>query len=106
MTWWHFLVAIPAALLLTNGIPHFIHGVSGKQFTSPFVGGPPNLDSAVNNVWWGAGNLIVGGFLLWLIRDGLENWVLVLELLIVAVAFAALLARAFSGAGGFRRKRG
>ncbi|MDB5507253.1 MAG: hypothetical protein JWR75_1891 [Devosia sp.] len=98
MVWWHFLVAIPVALFLVNGIPHFTQGVAGKRFPSPFTGGPPKLDSPVNNVYWGAGNLIVGGLLLWVIRDGLANWLLVLELVVIGVAAAALLANIMSKA--------
>jgi hypothetical protein len=103
--WWFYLVAILAALLVVNGIPHFISGLSGKQFPTPFSGGPGTLDSAVRNVLWGAGNLIVGGFLLWLIRDGLGDPLLVIELLAIGVAFAALMGFAFSHPERFGRKR-
>lgn len=103
--WWYYLVAIPAALLLTNGIPHFTQGIAGKRFPSPFVGGPPHLDSARNNVLWGGGNLIVGGILLWLIAPGLNDWLLILELLVVSLAGAALLATAFENPERFRRGR-
>lgn len=103
--WWHYLVAIPTAAFLINGLPHFLHGVSGKKFTSPFVGGPPNLDSAVRNVIWGAGNLIVGGVLLWTIRDGLGDFWLVLELVILMVATAMLLGHFFGNPDRFGRGR-
>ena len=101
--WWYYLVAIPAALLLTNGIPHFTQGIAGKRFTTPFVGGPPRLDSASNNVLWGGGNLIVGGWLLWLISPGLGDWLLVVELLAVGMAGATLLALVFEHPERFGR---
>ena len=101
--WWYYLVAIPAALFLTNGIPHFTQGVAGKTFPSPFVGGPPRLDSARNNVLWGGGNIIVGGLLLWLISPGLGDWLLVLELIVVAMVFATLIGSFFENPGRFRR---
>lgn len=103
--WWHFLVAIPTAALQINGLPHFLHGVSGKRFPSPFSGGAGTLDSPVRNVFWGAGNLILGGVLLWLIRDGLGNALLVAELVVLGVAFAALLGTAFGNPERFGRKR-
>jgi len=103
--WWYYLVAIPAALLLTNGIPHFTQGIAGKRFPSPFVGGPPNLDSARNNVLWGGGNLIVGSILLWLISPCLNDWLLILELLVISMAGAALLATAFEHPERFGRGR-
>ena len=89
--WWHYLVAIPATAFSVNGIPHFIHGVSGKQFPTPFSGGAGTLDGAVRNVFWGAGNLIVGGVLLWLIWPVIGELPLIAELVVLAVAFAALL---------------
>jgi len=105
MVWWHYLVAIPTALFLTNGIPHFVQGMSGKAFPSPFSGGPPNDDPLPErNVLWGAANLIVGGVLLWVIRDGLDSWLLVAELVVIAVAFAVLLGRAMSGRMRFRSR--
>jgi hypothetical protein len=103
--WWYYVVAVFAALLLVNGVPHFVQGISGKQFPSPFSGGPPNLDSAVHNVLWGAGNLIVGGVLFWLISGGL-NLVLVVEMVVIGTAAAALLGFGFSHPERFGRKRG
>ncbi len=104
--WWFYVVAILAAALLTNGVPHFVNGTSGREFPSPFSGGPGTLDSAVRNVFWGAGNLIAGGLLLWVIRDGLSNWLIVVELLVVAVAFAVFLANAFAHPEKYGRRRG
>ena len=104
--WWFYLVAILAAALLTNGVPHFVNGISGREFPSPFSGGPGTLDSATHNVFWGAGNLIAGGLLLWVIRDGLSSWTIVVELLVVAVACAALLCNAFAHPEKYGRRRG
>jgi hypothetical protein len=104
--WWHFLVAFPAAALLVNGIPHFVQGISGKPFPSPFTGGPPNNDVPWRNVLWGSGNMIVGAVLLWLIRDGLGNFVLVTELVVIAVACAAALGLVFGNPERFSRRRG
>ena len=101
--WWQFLLAIPAAALLANGVPHFVQGGSGKSFPTPFSGGPGTLDSAARNVLWGAANLIAGGVLLWLIRAGLSDPVLVVELLAVAVAYSAILGHAFAHPERFGR---
>ena len=72
--WWFYLVAIPTALLLSNGIPHFVQGMSGNRFPSPFSGGPGTGDEPWRNVLWGASNLVIGGVLLWVIRDGLGRY--------------------------------
>jgi hypothetical protein len=103
--WWFYVVAIFAAALLVNGFPHFTNGISGRQFPTAFSGGPGTLDTPLRNVLWGSSNLIVGGFLLWLIRDGLSNAGLLIELLVVGVAFAALLGAAFGNPERFGRKR-
>jgi hypothetical protein len=103
--WWFYVVAIPAAALLVNGVPHFVNGISGREFPSPFSGGPGTLDSALRNVFWGAGNLIVGGLLLCIIRDGLANWLLVAELLVVGVAGAAFVGMAFAHPEKYGRRR-
>ena len=94
--WWFYVVAIIAPVLLTNGIPHFVNGISGKRFPSPFSGGPGTEDAPTRNVLWGAGNIIVGGALLWTIREGLEDLILVIELVVVSVAWALFLARIFT----------
>ncbi len=54
-----------AAFFLVNGIPHFVQGVSGSAFQSPFAS-PPGVgeSSAVINVLWGFANFVVGYYLL------------------------------------------
>ena len=103
--WWFYGVAIFAAALLINGVPHFVNGISGRELPTPFSGGPGTLDSAVRNVLWGAGNLIAGGFLLSLIRDGLGNPVLVVQLLVVGVAAATFSGHVFAHPERFGRGR-
>jgi hypothetical protein len=104
--WWHYLVAIPAAALLANGLPHFIHGISGERFPTPFSGGAGTLDTPVRNVLWGGANLVVGMLLLWLIRAGKGNPLLIAELVIIYIGFAAALGYAFSHPERFGRKKG
>jgi hypothetical protein len=89
--WWYYLVAIPAMAFLVNGVPHYVHGVSGKKFPTPFSGGAGTLDGAVRNVFWGAGNFIVGSALLWLIWPGVTDAPMIGELVVLAVVFSALL---------------
>ena len=48
-----------------NGIPHFVHGISGQKFTSPFAKPPGKGDSsAVVNVLWGSINFVIAYLLL------------------------------------------
>jgi hypothetical protein len=101
--WWYYLVAIPAAAIVVNGIPHFVQGVSGMSFPTPFSGGPGTLDSAARNVLWGSANLIVGSVLLWVIRAGLSDPALVIELAAVGVAAATATGHMFAHPERFGR---
>jgi hypothetical protein len=52
-------------MFLTNAIPHFVSGVMGRPFQSPFA--KPRgegLSSSTVNVLWGAFNLAVGYMLI------------------------------------------
>jgi hypothetical protein len=102
---WAYLAAFFASLFLVNGLPHFLHGISGKQFPTPFSGGAGTLDGAVRNVLWGSANLLAGGVLLWLVRHHLDSPALVAELVIVAIGGASLLAAVFSQPEKFGRHR-
>ena len=64
MPWYFYLLEFLAGAFLTNAVPHFVHGVSGAPFQSPFAK-PPGVgeSSPVVNVVWGFANL-VGGVLL------------------------------------------
>ena len=54
-----------AGLFSANGIPHFIHGISGKKFPSPFAKPPgKGLSSSVVNVIWGLVNFLIAIILL------------------------------------------
>lgn len=89
-------MAVPAAAFVVNSLPHLVHGVSGKQFPTPFSGGAGTLDSAVRNVFWGAGNLIAGCVLFSLIWPGMSDAILLWESVALSVILAALLGHLFA----------
>jgi len=61
MRWLHYLSWFFGGALLTNVIPHFVSGVMGRPFQSPFVRPPgEGLSSSTVNVLWGFLNLVVG----------------------------------------------
>ena len=65
MHWYVYLLNFLAGLFLANGVPHFVQGISGNPFPTPFAKPPGVGDSSpVTNVLWGLGNLAVGGLLL------------------------------------------
>ncbi len=74
-----YVLLFLAGMLLTNGVPHFVQGLSGAPFQSPFAK-PPGVgeSSPLVNVWWGLANLAGGAALLsrcW--PTGLVGWALV-----------------------------
>jgi hypothetical protein len=65
MYWWHLLSWFFAGVFLTNAIPHFVSGVTGRPFQSPFAAPPgEGLSSSSINVLWGFFNAVVGYCLL------------------------------------------
>ncbi len=64
MDWVQVVKFFFAGVFLTNAIPHLVHGISGKQFQSPFAN-PPGLgfSSAVVNVLWAWANILAGLYL-------------------------------------------
>jgi len=47
--------------VLTNAIPHFVSGLMGRPFQSPFAKPPgQGLSSSTVNVLWGAFNIAIG----------------------------------------------
>ena len=60
-----YLAHLFAVFFLVNGIPHFVQGVSGNRFQSPFANPPGRGESSpVVNVLWGFANLVIGYTLL------------------------------------------
>ena len=61
MEWLHYASYFFGGAFLTNAIPHFVSGVMGRPFQSPFA--KPHgqgLSSSTVNVLWGFFNLAVG----------------------------------------------
>jgi hypothetical protein len=65
LPWYIYLLQFVAGLLLANGVPHFVQGISGRWFPMPFASPAGVGDSSpVVNVLWGFLNLAVGFALL------------------------------------------
>jgi len=55
-----YIYSLLAGLITANGVPHFIHGILGEKFQTPFN----RKSSAQLNIFWGWLNFVVGGYLL------------------------------------------
>ncbi len=61
MNWYNYLACFFAGMFLTNVVPHFVHGISGNRFPTPFAHPPgKGLSSPTVNVVWALLNLVVG----------------------------------------------
>jgi hypothetical protein len=61
MNWHHYVACFFAGMFLANVVPHFVHGISGDRFPTPFAHPPgKGLSSPLVNVLWALLNLVVG----------------------------------------------
>ena len=102
MVWYAYLAYFGAGALLANAVPHFVAGISGSRFQSPFAS-PPGVgeSSPLVNVLWGTANLVVG----WVLLFGVGEFAIgitrdCLVVLLGALATAVGLAIHFGGVRG------
>jgi hypothetical protein len=61
MHWYNYLAAFFAGAFLANAVPHFVHGISGDRFPTPFARPPgKGLSSPTLNVAWALLNVVIG----------------------------------------------
>jgi hypothetical protein len=88
MQWYHYVSIFFSGLFLSNVVPHYVKGVSGDAFPTPFSKPPgKGLSSPMVNVLWSLFNLVVGYVLF---RVGRFSWDDCLSLLVFFVGFAGL----------------
>jgi hypothetical protein len=94
MAWREYLALFFGGLFLVNAVPHFVSGVMGRRFPSPFSSPPGKGESSpLVNVLWGAFNLVVGYWLVFRLGDFLirDAWS-VMSLGVGGLAMAVMLA--------------
>jgi hypothetical protein len=65
MNWLQDLAYLFGGAFLSNAVPHFVSGVMGQPFQSPFAKPPgQGLSSSTVNVLWGFANFIIAYLLL------------------------------------------
>jgi hypothetical protein len=68
MAWFAWIARFLAGAFFANAVPHFVHGISGNRFPSPFAHpAGRGLSSPTVNVLWALVNLALG---YWLLRFG------------------------------------
>jgi hypothetical protein len=97
MEWYVYVARFFAGAFLVNAVPHFVSGIQGRGFPTPFASPPGKGESSsVVNVLWGTANAIVGYLLLF--RVGVFSAHSLRHVLLVGIGgflMALMLARAF-----------
>jgi uncharacterized membrane protein len=61
MSWYDYIACFFAGMFLANVVPHYVKGVCGDRFPTPFANPPgKGLSSPTVNVLWALFNLVVG----------------------------------------------
>lgn len=60
MSYWAYVLFIVAGIFAANGVPHFVKGITGEKFRTPFG----VSSSAMINVVWGSVNFAVSAIIL------------------------------------------
>jgi len=70
MNWPHLISYFFGGVFLANAIPHFVSGLMGRPFQSPFAKPPgEGLSSSTVNVVWGFLNLVIAYVLICRVGD-------------------------------------
>jgi Transmembrane secretion effector len=97
MTWLHLVSYFFGGIFMANAVPHFVSGIMGRPFQTPFAKPPgEGLSSSTVNVLWGFFNAVVGYLLV--VRVGsfdLRSMNDVLALAVGALVISFLMARHF-----------
>jgi hypothetical protein len=97
MPWYHYVSYFLGGAFLANAIPHFVSGMMGQPFQSPFAKprdeGP---SSSTVNVLWGAFNIAIGYLFVCQVGDfDLRSPIHVLVAGLGALLMAVMLSRRF-----------
>lgn len=61
MKWYHLVACFFAGICLANAVPHYVNGISGDAFPTPFANPPgAGLSPPVVNVLWALINIAIG----------------------------------------------
>ncbi|HEY2390652.1 MAG TPA: hypothetical protein VGK22_05725 [Candidatus Angelobacter sp.] len=61
MIWYEYVACFFSGVFFANVVPHFVHGISGNRFPTPFAKPPgKGLSSPTVNVLWALFNLVIG----------------------------------------------
>jgi hypothetical protein len=92
MHWYNYAASFFAGAFLANVVPHFVHGISGNRFPTPFA--YPlgrGLSSPTVNVVWSWINLVIGYLLFRAGKVSPENYAALIIFLAGIIAISTIL---------------
>jgi hypothetical protein len=105
MMWFHDIAYFFGGAFLANATPHFVSGVMGRPFQSPFATPPgKGLSSSTVNVAWGTANLVAAYCLVLLVGHfDPHAWDHIASLFLGLLLMGLLTARMFGALHGGNR---
>jgi hypothetical protein len=103
MPWYAYVAYFFAGAFLVNAVPHFVSGVCGRRFPTPFASPPGKGESSpIVNVLWGAINLVIAYLLVYRVeefhlRQTTSAIVLAAGGLLMGIQLASWFGRTYSG---------
>jgi hypothetical protein len=96
MKWYNYLACLFAGLFIANFAPHFVQGVTGQSFPTPFSNPPgKGLSSPTVNVLWGLLNLVIGYFLFRAGKISNKNMITVIIFFVGILVMSIMLSMTF-----------
>jgi hypothetical protein len=94
--WYQYIACFFAGMFLANTVPHFVHGISGDSFPTPFAHPPGRgLSSPIVNIFWALFNLVVG-YILFRVGDVCHGYDSVIVFFIGIVTISTMLSVQFT----------
>ncbi len=96
MPWYDYLMCFFGGTFVANFVPHFVRGITGTQFPTPFANPPGRgMSPPAVNVLWALVNLIGGILLLEFGEFSVGMWQLLVTAFLGFALMALLLSRVF-----------
>ena len=97
MNWYDYIACFFAGVFLSNVVPHFVYGISGDRFPTPFANPPgKGLSSPTVNVIWALLNLFVGYLLFRVGKVSSGNLLALIAFFVGVAAMSVMLSLRFA----------
>ena len=96
MEWYSYIACFFAGAFLANAVPHYVNGISGNKFPTPFAKPPgKGLSPPTLNVLWGFFNLGVGYLLCYLGHVGRTQTITIALVALGAILMSVMISMSF-----------